>query len=194
MRIQLNAEPHAFTCDEFLRLVEAGIVRSPEPLELLEGWVLSRDESRGRRSSILPRTRAALVAAFASTHQLRVAPEMQLGQRTVLYPDFVLVTPLDLALRETFPENVRLVVEVADSHLDLCRNEKASVYARAGLPEYWIVNIPQHCLEVYRGPVRGGRHGGFTGWGFASRRILWPADSVMPLDTRDLPLRVADLI
>src|SRR3569623_872953 len=72
-------------------------------------------------------------------------------------------------------EDVALVIEVADSTLPLDRNCKLPIYARAGIPEYWIVNLGQQCIEVYREPPATARPGQAV---FSSRNVFSVKDAI----------------
>lgn len=171
-------------------MAEAGLFGPDERVELLEGVVVRGGAVRGPRERPLVRTRMALMSAFATTHHVRCAMDMAVGRMTLVRPDFVIVPRDDPAGVGGVVETADLVVEVADALLDFCRHEKAALYARAEVDEYWVVNVLQHCLEVHRKPRQSGR----AEWGYGWRRVLWPADSVMPLNTREFALRVSDLV
>jgi Uma2 family endonuclease len=80
------------------------------------------------------------------------------------------------------------VVEVAEASLPLDRGLKAGVFARAGIPEYWIVNLVDRVLEVYRVPRRGRRAA------YATVRVLTPRDAIAPLAAPRARIRVANLL
>jgi Uma2 family endonuclease len=84
------------------------------------------------------------------------------------------------------------VVEVADSSLALDREHKGSLYARARLPEYWIVNLVDRVLEVYRNP--GPDAGGSYGWAYRGVLTLGPDEHVMPLAAPSARILAADLL
>jgi Uma2 family endonuclease len=84
------------------------------------------------------------------------------------------------------------VVEVALSSLALDRGEKASLYARAGLADYWIVNLVDHLLEVYRDPVAAPDSP--YGWRYRSVLTLRTGDRVRPMSAPDAEILVADLL
>jgi len=67
----------------------------------------------------------------------------------------VWVRPKDYGERHPRPRDVLLLIEVADSSLEYDLGEKAAVYAQAGIKDYWVVNIPDFCVEVFRQPKRG---------------------------------------
>jgi len=91
---------------------------------------------------------------------------------------------------DTHPTSPVLIVEVADSSLAQDRHRKARLYARAGVADYWIVNLRAGVLEVYRDPERtaAGR------WRYATVRVLEPGAVVSPLAAPRARLRVADLL
>jgi len=85
-----------------------------------------------------------------------------------------------------------LVVEVADSSLALDRTHKGSFYARARLSEYWIVNLADRVLEVYRDP--GPDAGAPYGWAYRVVLTLGPDERVAPLVASSARILVADLL
>jgi len=71
-----------------------------------------------------------------------------------------------------------LVIEVAESSLDFDRGQKGSLYARAGIADYWIVNLVDRVLEVYRDPAPDASAP--YGWGYRSRNVLGRAERIAP--------------
>ena len=90
------------------------------------------------------------------------------------------------------PTEPVLVVEVAQSGLRLARGRKAVAYARAGIPDYWIVNLVDHVLEVHREPTRPGP--ARRRWGYAAIETLATGDAIAPLAMPLATIRVADLL
>ena len=98
----------------------------------------------------------------------------------------VLVQALDQYLDvEPGPEDVRLLVEVSDSTLRSDQTVKMHLYARGGVPEYWIVNIQERVLEVYRQP---------TPEGYSEKVVVPASDSIQPLAAQTATITVADLL
>lgn len=89
-------------------------------------------------------------------------------------------------------EWLTLVVEVAESSLRLDRQDKGSAYARGGVDDYWILNLVDRVLEVYRQPVRDAAAP--FGWRYASQDVLGPEAFVSPLVVPGARLRVIDLL
>ena len=90
------------------------------------------------------------------------------------------------------PSTAALVVEVADSSLRLDRRLKAGLYARAGLRDYWIVNLVEGVLEVHREPQPAADAA--YGWAYRSVEILRPPARVTPLSTPSALIPVTDLL
>jgi Uma2 family endonuclease len=84
------------------------------------------------------------------------------------------------------------VVEVSESSLGFDRHYKGSVYARAGLADYWIVNLVDRVLEVYRDPVQD--PAAAFGWRYGSVESLGPETLISPLAQSGSRIRVADLL
>jgi Uma2 family endonuclease len=89
-------------------------------------------------------------------------------------------------------QSALLVIEVADSSLAFDRTVKASLYASAGVADYWIINLAQRQCEVHRKPVRSAK--ARFGWRYSQIAILKPRDSIAPLAAREKPISVADLL
>ena len=85
-----------------------------------------------------------------------------------------------------------LTVEVSESSLGFDRRHKGSLYARAGLDDYWVVNLVDRVLEVYREPVPD--PDAPFGWRYARREVLDPSMRVTPLAAPSAAIRVADLL
>jgi Uma2 family endonuclease len=105
------------------------------------------------------------------------------GLDSVPEPDLAWVIRRHYEVRPQ-PEDIRLIVEVADSSLEYDSGEKAELYAAAGIGDYWVVDIPGECLQVHRLPQSGR---------FASRQTLRGSDEVSPLSFPQIVLRVGTL-
>jgi Uma2 family endonuclease len=88
--------------------------------------------------------------------------------------------------------HVPLVVEIADSSLAFDRTHKGSLYARARLSEYWIVNLADRMLEVYRDPRPD--NGALYGWAYGVMLTLGPDEHIVPLVVPSTRILIADLL
>jgi Uma2 family endonuclease len=102
-------------------------------------------------------------------------------------PDLLLLKPApdDYVSHHPSPDDIFLLIEVADSSLEFDRNKKLPVYARVGIPELWIVNLQESTIEVYREPH-------FTG--YEKKAILRAGDKATPAAFSDVVIDVAELL
>lgn len=107
-------------------------------------------------------------------------------------PDVSVVQGSYLDYRDNHPSTALLVVEISESTLELDRERKGSLYARAGIPEYWILNLPERKLEVYRDPAPAttGRYG----WEYKSVQNYAAEQSVALLHAPEAQIRVEELL
>jgi len=177
-----------WTRQEYDRLADAGILAPDERVELLEGEIVTMTPQHGPHAASIGLAEAALRTAFGPAHWIRI--QLPLIVDPEPEPDLAVVpgSPRDYA--NEHPRTALLVVEIADSTLERDRAYKSPIYARAGIPEYWIVNLPERCLEVYRDPVTlPGRPARYQ-----SSRTLARTETVSPLSKPDASVSVADLL
>ena len=136
---------------EYERLVDLGIFVG-ERLELLDGLLVVREPQGSPHAAIVAQIGQVLASAFGAGWHPRLHAPLALGEDSEPEPDVAVVagTPRDYV--GAHPSTAALVVEVADSTLRLDRRLKGSLYARAGLRDYWIVNLVRGVLEVHREP------------------------------------------
>jgi Uma2 family endonuclease len=134
----------------------------------------------------------ALGQAFGARHWVRVQSPIALDDASEPEPDLAAVPGRPRDYRDAHPSSPLLLVEIADTTLTLDRRHKGGLYARAGVPDYWIVNLRHRVLEVYRQPVRwtSSRYG----WKYRNVRLLKSGSSISPLRARRARIRVADLL
>lgn len=146
-----------FTVDEFHQMAQAGVLREDDRVELLEGEIVRMTPIGSRHAACVARLTEVFVKRCRAAAIVNVQNPMVLSSGTELYPDITL-----LERRADFysgalptPLDVLLVVEVADTTGDYDRGIKVPLYARAGIPEVWIVDLREGCIDVYRGPAAG---------------------------------------
>lgn len=176
---------------EYERLVELGVFVG-ERVELLDGVLVVREPQRSRHAAVVTRIGQVLTEAFGEGWHPRLQSPLALGEHSEPEPDIVVVAGAALDYLDAHPTTAALVVEVADSSLRLDRRFKAAVYARAGLEEYWIVNLVDQTLEVLRDPQPPAE--GAEDWTYRSVEVLWQAAIVTPLAAPAARVAVADLL
>jgi len=148
-----------YTAERYFALVDEGVLRPDDRVELLEGVIVAMSPQNPPHASALHRAYEALRTALATRALVRVQMPLILGISSVPEPD-VAVVPGRLADYDAaHPTTALLVVEVADSSLPVDRLTKAAIYGTAGIPEYWIVNLRDDVVEVLRDPdTKNGRY------------------------------------
>lgn len=177
---------------EYERLVDLGAFGPEERLELIGGQLVVREPQGRPHATGIRLVARALRAVFGPDWNIEAHLPVALDEESEPEPDLAVVTggPRDyIASHPTHPE---LVVEVALASLALDRGEKASLYARAGVADYWILNLVDNVLEVYREPVADPHRP--HGWRYASTATLRRGDSVTPLARPDSAIPIADLL
>ena len=146
-----------FTVDEYYRMAEAGILCEDDRVELIEGEIVEVAPIGSRHAACVDSLTQAFGERIAGRAILRVQNPVRLSARTEPEPDIVLARPRPDRYRQAHPgpEDVLLLIEVADTTLDYDRDVKLPLYAAAGIPEVWIFNLVHERLEVYREPAEG---------------------------------------
>jgi Uma2 family endonuclease len=174
------------------RLIEAGIFGPEDRVELLDGLLVAREPQGGRHATVVGLVRAALERAFGRAYHIREEKPIALDERSEPEPDIVVVPGALRDYLSAHPSQPVLVVEVADSSLAFDRLRKGGLYARAGIADYWIVNLIDEVLEVYRDPVAGPSKLG--GWKYDSVRLLRRNSIVTPLGAPRARIRIEALL
>jgi Uma2 family endonuclease len=142
------------TAEQYFALVDDGTIAPDERVELLEGVVVSMSPANSRHATAVALADDALRAALGPSAAVRVQSPLILSARSVPEPEVAVVAGRTRDYARAHPTTALLVVEVSDSTLPQERLTKAAIYAAAGVPEYWIVNLRADQVEVYRGPHR----------------------------------------
>jgi Uma2 family endonuclease len=144
--------PTRFTVEQYFGLVEAGLLEEDDRVELLEGVVVSMSPRTARHDAGVCLVHEALRTAVGDRGVVRVQCTLVLPPHRAPEPD-VAVVPGTLRQYDTqHPTTALLVVEVADASVPQDRITKGRMYAAAGVPEYWILNLRDDQVEVHRAP------------------------------------------
>ena len=181
-----------WTRAEYERLIEVGVFRPGDPVELLAGELVVSEPQGSEHYTAICLAEEALRAAFGPGWLVRPQGPVALDDESEPEPDLAVAPGTLRDYRREHPSRPVLVIEVAVSSLPLDRNEKSSLYARARLEDYWIVNLVDRALEVYRQPAPDPTAP--YGWSYSSRQVLGPESSAAPLAAPDARVRVSDLL
>jgi Uma2 family endonuclease len=174
------------------RLIDDGILGEDDPIELLDGLLVVKEPQHTPHTTAIDLVAAVLRTAFGPGWLVRAQAPMAADRWSEPEPDVYVVPGAPRDYLPEHPTRPALVVEVAQSSLRLDRTRKAAIYARAGVEDYWILNLVDRVLEVHREPVRLDTPRGR--WGYRSIETLAPDASVTPLAAPTARISVADLL
>ena len=146
------SEPIRLTAERYFGLLEAGVLSEEDRVELLEGVVVAMTPSNPPHAAGVARATEALFLAVGRRAHIRPQLSLVLGRYSVPEPDLAVVPGRAADYDAAHPRTALLIVEVADTSLKQDRITKAAIYAAAGIPEYWIVNLRDSVVEVMREP------------------------------------------
>lgn len=176
-----------FTVEDYHRMREAGILSEDDRVELIEGEILEMSPIGSRHAAVVDRLNRLFHRLLGERAIIRIQNPIRLGMYSEPQPDVAL-----LRSREDFyeaehlgPGDVGLVVEVADRSVEGDRGVKAPLYGRAGILEFWLVDLAAGVVEVYREP-------GVEG--YRSVRRLGPGETLAPLAFPDCILQVEEIL
>jgi Uma2 family endonuclease len=181
------AKKHRFTVEEYHLMGEAGIFGEDDRVELIDGEVLEMSPIGWRHAwtvTTLTNLLGELRATLGLSYSLSVQNPVVLSLHGEPQPDLVLIKELPVG-RLPGPEDVLLVVEVADTTLRYDRLVKLPLYAKADIPEVWIVNLGESIVEVYSEP-------GLDGYGKGAR--FRGGDRVVSATVSGLAFDVAEVL
>ena len=144
---------HLWTVEEYHRMGEVGLLDADARVELIEGEIVEMAPIGDAHAATSNRLNRLLVLAVGERGIVAVGNPVRLSQRSEPQPDFSVLRPrADYQTKGPRPEDVMLAVEVSDTTLRRDRRVKLALYARAGIPEFWIVNLEVREVEIYRSP------------------------------------------
>ena len=176
---------------EYDRLVDLGVFEG-EPLELIGGQLIVAEPKGAYHSAAVSSAEYALRAGLPSGWIVRTQQPVSLDDESEPEPDLAVVPGRPGDYRHAHPARPALAVEVSDSSLHLDRQQKGSLYARAGIEDYWIVNLVDRALEIYRDPIPD--PSAIYGWRYRSVITLVPPAVAVPLAFASSRIAVADLL
>ena len=148
--------PRRWSVEEFQRIADAGIFGPEERVELIEGEILPVSPEGPEHAAVNALLDPVLRRAFGKGFYLRHSNPIPLEKFSQPEPDIAVVRGTPRDHMSAHPKTAELVVEVSFTSRAFDRGRKQRLYSRAGVPEYWIVDLVERCLFVYRDPERTG--------------------------------------
>jgi Uma2 family endonuclease len=179
-----------WTRQEYERLIKLRVLHEDEPVELLAGHLVVSEPQRTPHAVAIQLVEDALRPAFGAGWSIRVQLPLALGPDSEPEPDVAVVRGVPRDHLREHPSTPALVVEVAHDSLRTDRTLKRRLYARAGVQDYWIVNLIDRLVEIYREPVVDDRQR----WTYRSQSLGRPGEHVVPLAAPAAPIAVDELL
>src|SRR5262249_41606502 len=155
MSVQLQR--WTFTVDEYHRMAEVGILTEDDRVELIDGEIIKMSPIGSYHVACVNRLTAVLIPKVGGAAIVSVQNPIRIDDYSEPEPDIAILRHRDDFYSQSLAtaNDVLLVIEVADSSLEYDRTVKLSTYSRAGLPEFWIVDLQADEIEAYSEPVSG---------------------------------------
>jgi Uma2 family endonuclease len=153
MSVQLQR--WTFTVDDYHRLADVGILTEDDRVELIDGEIIKMSPIGSRHVGCVNRLNAVLSQRAGSLAIVSVRNPIHIDEYTEPEPDIALLRQRSDFYSNSLavPEDVLLIIEVADTSLEYDRTVKLATYARAGIPEVWIVDLEGEGIEAWSEPV-----------------------------------------
>ena len=170
---------------EYERAVEAGAFEPGARVELIDGDLHAMTPEGSRHSLGIDLAAECLREAFGPGWYVRVQHPLAAGDRSEPEPDIAVVRGPMRSYRDAHPTSAALVVEVSHDSLGRDRSVKQRVYAECGIPEYWILALPDERLEIHRDPA---------GDGYRTVTKHGRGETVAPLTRPEARIAIDDLL
>lgn len=185
----MSVEPRRrlFNVDEYYAMARAGILDEDDRVELIEGEIVRMTPIGSRHAACVDRL-TRILSGFAGPDEIvRVQNPVRLGDLSEPEPDLALLKGRDdfYARRHPGPEDVLLIVEVAETSLEFDLGRKLPLYATSGVPEVWIVDLDGDRIEAHHGPAQEG---------YRERRIRTRGETLQSAGLTELKVAVDEVL
>ena len=176
-----------WTVKEYQKLGEMGFFHPEERVELISGNIIRMSAKGTAHTSATRRTATLLRAILENLAAVYTQDPIALDDNSEPEPDIAVVRidPLDYATHHPTPSEVYLIIEVADSSLAYDREIKAKIYARSGIVDYWVLNVNERQLHVFREPADDG---------YQSEVILGEFSRISPLQFPAFNIAIGEML
>ena len=172
---------------EYHRMAEIGIFHPEERVELIAGQIIRMSAKGTAHTAAVRRTANVLRNLLFNQAEVYTQDPIQLNDFSEPEPDVAVVRldPLDYADHHPTPSEVYLIIEVADSSFKYDRETKAKVYAKSGIADYWVLDVIDRKLHVFREPTQEG---------YQTEVIFSEEARVSPLQFPDVAITLQDML
>jgi Uma2 family endonuclease len=188
LTIKTTGQPHRFTVPQYHALGELGLFES-QRVQLIDGEIILMSPQGANHAYQIHRLAKLLQNVFISGEEVITQLPIRPPGDSEPEPDVSVVRQGEFT-RQSLARRPLLAVEISDSTLRFDRDRKSGLYARAEIPEYWIVNLRQRQVEVFRNPVEDQSHS--SGWRYLTVTIHREGGEIRPL-AADRALSVSEI-
>jgi Uma2 family endonuclease len=178
-----------WTRDEYYQMAELGFFHGKR-VELIEGEIIEISPMKSLHASALSLLIQVLGLILTKEFVVRSQLPMSFSGTSEPEPDVAVVKGSIRDYVGAHPKTAELIAEISDATLRYDRTKKAEIYAKNKIKEYWILNVKNRSLEVYRRPIRDKK----LGFIYTEIQILTEKDSVSPLAKSDAKIKIADIL
>ena len=184
---QSTPRARKFTVAEYYRMAEVGILGRDERVELIEGEIIVMPPIGPGHADNVDEYIDVFAQYAPGRFRIRIQNPVRLNDGSEPEPEVALLRrrPEGYGAAHPTAADVLLVIEVADSSLDYDRQVKAHIYGRAGVPETWVRNLPEDCIERFTQPGADG---------YTQHTVHHRGETITLVSLTDLELAVADLL
>jgi Uma2 family endonuclease len=186
----VELQTYRWTLDRYLEVAEDGVL-ADEKVELINGEIVAMPAQKEPHALAVSRTTRELMAIFPEPYFVKIQSTFRLSDLSAPEPDIMVLREMKDTGR-ALHDTPLLVVEVSETTLGYDRGSKASLYASRGVPDYWVINIVNDQVEVYRAPVRDEQAS--FGWKYAPAVVRKRGEQVDVLAATGKTIEVARLL
>ncbi len=180
-----------WTREEYLSMAELGFFEGRRT-EFLEGEITEMPTMNGPHATALELVYEVVRDVFSRNFAVRSQSPIDFDKDFEVVPDVFVIQGNARDFRDSHPKTADLIIEISDPTLSYDRNRKASLYAKFGIQDYWILNLKNRTLEVYRRPSADDNI--YYGFGYAEKLTFDAASEVSPLAAPDAKIVIADIL
>ncbi len=186
-----NGEPKTirWTRDQYYRMAELGFFEGRR-VELIKGEIIEMSPMKSAHTTAISLAIAIFGGIFSKNFVVRSQLPLSFGKADEPEPDVAVVKGTARDYAQAHPKNAELIIEVSQTTLNYDRTKKASLYAENEIADYWILNLKDRCLEIYRQPKRDKK----LGFIYGEIKIFTENESVSPLAAPKSKIKIADVL
>ena len=153
----VQVQRQLFTVAEYYKMAEVGILKPTDKIELINGEIIQMSPIKSPHANTVSVVEELLYEQLIKKVTIRTQSPISISNHSEPEPDIAIVKYGRNRYANSHPNplDVFLLIEVSDSTLKFDRKTKKKLYAKAEIPEYWIINIPDSQIEVFRKPIDG---------------------------------------